>query len=64
MTQAHNQLLAMFREGCRDKLEDGVLGQETEWETVQVHCRIAGSLDVIRQLQNLEYDQLISGIEQ
>jgi hypothetical protein len=60
VTKGLQDLLAVWREKLRDRLEGGLLIRDTEWEAANVRCQIVGNLDVLNQLRGLDYELLIS----
>ena len=63
VTQAQNQLLETWREELRDRLEDGIaICPTTDYNPIQA-ALFAGHLSVIKQLMNMDYQGLTSGVE-
>lgn len=64
VSQAQQALLEEWREMLRDRLADGLVADsETAHLGLMRHARVAGSLDIISQLQGLDYAGLVSGME-
>jgi hypothetical protein len=58
VTQAHNQLLQVWREKLRDQMEQGILKTDSAHAYMLMQAEIVGNLGVLRQLMDVDYELL------
>lgn len=65
MTRVHQEMLKVFAEKIRDKLEEGLtIRVDTSFESAVLTAQLVGSIAVVRQLQSLEYETLVNELEE
>ena len=62
MTQALRAVLAVSREKCRDQMEDGMLLKSTAYETQLEMAHMAGFIDCLKKMQEIDYETFLSAL--
>lgn len=63
VTKALKTVLEGWREQLRDQLEEGIILRGGHYENELTSAQMVGNLSVIKQIQSLDYEGMVSFLE-